>query len=125
MQHQREIPYRKLFDTLDEGFAVLERANHNGGQPDSKCVDANPILASLTGAVMPNVSGSNFCQAFPYEPPEKLGTYEAVCKTGVPVRFERGLANGRTVEMYAFRIEDKPPNRLAILVKDITERKEA
>jgi PAS domain S-box-containing protein len=125
MQHKPEIPYRKLFDKLDQGFAILERVDQPDGQFDYKCVDANPLFATLAGAIASDVVGMTFRQACPHESPEKLLIYEKVYQTGEPILFEQVLTSGRIVEAYAFRIEDGPPYRIAILGKDITQRKTA
>src|SRR5215469_9051555 len=98
MQHTSEIPYRRLFDMLDEGFAILQKIEQPGGKLDFKIVDANPVVASFAGTQAGDLVGKTILQAFPRDSPQRLLTYEAVQRTGVPTRFERALAPGRMLE---------------------------
>src|SRR5215469_13253938 len=125
MLHEDKIPYRRLFDMLDEGFAILQKIEQPAGQLDFKIVDANPVVATFAGTQARDLIGKSILQAFPQDSPQRLLTYEAVQRTGIPVRFERTLAPGRMLDVYAFRIEDEPPYRIAVLAKDITDRKTA
>jgi two-component system CheB/CheR fusion protein len=63
---------------------------------------------------------------FPGEPEEWFETYDAIVKTGNPLRFERNLGTqGRALDLYACRIEDATHRRVAVIFKDITGRKQA
>ncbi|HVB55776.1 MAG TPA: chemotaxis protein CheB [Candidatus Acidoferrales bacterium] len=118
---ESEGKYRTLFDSIDEGFCIIEKVE---GEPlDFRYVEANPAFAPQSGAS--SVVGKTVRQAFPGEPEEWFETYDAILKTGESKRFERVLVtHGRTLELYAFRVEDKTHRRVAVIFKDITERKE-
>jgi PAS domain S-box-containing protein len=85
---------------------------------------ANPAFETQSG--VGGVVGKTIRQAFPDESEEWFETYDAIMQTGEPLRFERNLVTqGRVLELYAFRIEDETHRRIAVIFKDITERKRA
>jgi two-component system, chemotaxis family, CheB/CheR fusion protein len=115
--------YRTLFESIDEGFCIIEKVEDGTSGPlDFRYIVANPAFEMQTG--VGGVVGKSIRQAFPGEPEEWFETYDAILKTGEPLRFERDLATqGRVLELYAFRLEDETPRRVAVIFKDITERK--
>ena len=117
-----ELRYRALFTSIDDGFCVLERVERNPGDPmDFRYVEANPAFAKHSG--ISNVLGKTIRELAPDEPEEWFLIYDAVCRTGQPIRFERSLvAQGRLLELYAFRVEDESACRVAVVFKDITAR---
>ena len=122
---ESEERYRTLFDSLDQGFCVIEKVEGEAGEPlDFRFVEANPAFAAQSG--VSDVVGKTMRQLFPDEPEEWFLTYDAVCRTGEPIRFERELVSqGRVLELYAFRVSDKTPGRVSINFQDITARKQA
>jgi PAS domain S-box-containing protein len=120
-----EARYRTLFESIDEGFCVLEPVAGIAGEPvDFRYVEANPAFAVQSGGT--NVVGKTIHQAFPGEPEEWIETYAAVLRTGDPRRFERPLVTqGRVLDLYAFRIVDGARPRVAVLFQDITARRQA
>ncbi|MGD9892656.1 MAG: ATP-binding protein [Dehalococcoidia bacterium] len=120
---QSEKRYRRLFDSIDEGFCVIEKVDGDAGRPlDFRYLEANPAFAAQSG--VGDVVGKTIRQAFPGEPEEWFETYDAILRTGEPRRFERGLVTqGRVLELYAFRVEDETHGRVAVIFQDITERK--
>ena len=120
---ESEKRYRALFESIDEGFCVIETVEGKAGESlDFRYVEANPAFATQSGVT--GVVGKTIRQMVPGEAEEWLLTYDAVRRTGEPIRFERGLVTqGRVLELYAFRIEDETNRRVAVIFKDITERK--
>ena len=118
-----EKRYRALFESIDEGFCVLEKVEGDAGEPpDFRYLEANPAFATQSGVT--GVVGKTIRQIVPDEPEEWCLTYDTVRRTGVPLRFERGLVTlGRVLELYAFRVEDETHRRVAVIFKDISERK--
>ena len=116
--------YRLLFDSIDEGFCVIEKVDTPPGAPsDFRYVSANPAVAAQTG--VGDVVGKTIREAFPAEPQEWYDTYDAIVATGKPMRFERGLvSHGRVLELYAFRVDDRS-RQVAVLFADITARRRA
>ena len=115
--------YRALFESMDEGFCIIEKIEGEAGQPfDFRYVQANPAFAVQSG--FSGVLGRTLRQVLPDESEKWLLTYDAVLKTGEPIRFERGLVSqGRVLELHAFRVEDDTHRHVGVGFKDITERK--
>ena len=120
-----EQKYRTLFESIDEGFFIIQKVASEAGEPlDFRYIEANPGFAAQTG--VSGVVGKTIRQLFPDESEEWFLTYDAVLRTGESIRFERGLvAQRRVLELYAFRVEDETHRGVAVIFKDITERKKA
>lgn len=120
-----EEKYRTLFESMDEGYCVIEFFDGpHGPLSDYVHVEANPAYAANTG--IPNIVGQKVREMVPAEAAGWVEIYRNVLITGQPVRFERELvATGRHLELSAFRIGPAEQRRVAVLFKDITARKEA
>src|SRR5665213_1828374 len=120
---ESELRYHSLFNSIDEGFCVIEKVEGGVGETvDFRYLEANPAFATQSG--MSDMVGKTIRQAFPDEPEGWCLIYDTVLRTGDPIRFERGLVSlGRVLELYAFRVDDKTHRRVAVIFKDITERK--
>jgi signal transduction histidine kinase len=121
----REARYRTLFDSIDEGFCVIEFLDGpHGPLSDYIHVEANAAYASNAG--IPNVVGQRVREMVPDEADAWVRRYVEVLKTGQPIRFEQELvATGRHLELAAFRVEPASRREVAVLFKDITDRKRA
>ncbi len=119
-----EKRYRTLFESIDEGFCIIEKIGaESGGTLDFRYIEANPAFAAQSG--ISGVVGKTLRQVIPDEFEEWLVTFDTVLKTGEPIRFERGLSTqGRVLELHAFRVEDDTHRRVAINFKDITQRRQ-
>ena len=122
---ESEARYRSLFDSMSEGFCILEKVATPPGQPsDFEYVAANPAFEAECG--VGGVVGKTIRSAFPGEPQEWFDTYELVLGTGQPIRFERKMVTQeRYLELYAFKIDDESGRRVGVIFQDITERKRA
>ena len=120
-----EAQYRTLFNSIDEGFCIIEKIETGPREPiDFRYLEANPAFDRQTG--VSDVVGKSIREAFPGEPQEWINTYDAILRDGEAIRFERGLVTkGRVLEVYAFRLEHAGQRRLAIISQDITGRKNA
>jgi PAS domain S-box-containing protein len=120
-----EARYRTLFESIDEGFCVIEPVYDATGEvSEFRYVEANPAFTTQSGGS--EVVGKTIRDVFPDEPQEWIDTYAAVLTTGEPRRFERTLVTyGRVLNLYAFRIEESAQQRVAVLFQDITARKQA
>jgi PAS domain S-box-containing protein len=117
-----ELKFRTLFESIDEGFCVLERLS-SSEKPDYRYLQANPGFAMQTGAA--DVIGRTVREVFPADADEWIALYEAILASGESRKFERGrLAQGRVLDAYAFRVEDGTRSRVALICKDITGRKQ-
>ena len=120
-----EAQYRTLFNSIDEGFCIIEKIDTGQGAPvDYRFLEANPAFERQTG--ISGVVGKSIREAFPGAPQEWINTYDSILRDGEPIRFERDLAaKGRVLEVNAFRLEDAGQRRLAVISQDITGRKNA
>jgi PAS domain S-box-containing protein len=117
--------YRRLFDTIDEGFCIIEFLDGpHGPFSDYIHVEANAAYARHAG--IPDVVGQKVREMVPDEAASWVARYGEVLRTGVPIRFEQELiATGRFLELAAFRVEPASRRQVAVLFQDITARKRA
>lgn len=117
--------YRFLFDTMDEGFCVIEFFDGpHGPLSDYVHVVANAAYARHAGIA--NVVGQKLREMVPDEADGWVARYGAVLRTGEPLQFEQELvATGRVLAVTTFRIEPPERRQVAVLFKDVTERKRA
>jgi signal transduction histidine kinase len=120
-----EQRYRTLFNSIDEGFCIIEFFDGpHGPLSDYIHIEANPAYELHAG--IPNVVGQKLREMVPDEADGWAELYGSVLRTGVPIRFERELvATGRHLELAAFRIEPASRRQVAVLFQDITARKRA
>ncbi|MGO9599338.1 MAG: ATP-binding protein [Isosphaeraceae bacterium] len=118
-----EEKYRSLFESIDEGFFIIEKVEPDGEELlDFFFVEANPAVAAQSGVSC--VVGKTMRQAFPGEAEEWYLTFDDILKTGESTRFERELlTQARTLELYAFPLGDAAHGRIAVIFKDVTQRK--
>ena len=123
--HESEARYRVLFDSIDEGFCIIQFIDGPAGPlSDYIHTAANSAYAVNTG--IPNVVGQKVREMVPDEADGWVKRYAEVLHTGQPIRFERELvATGRYLELAAFRVEPPGRREVAVLFKDITARKRA
>ena len=122
---ESEAKYRDLFNTMDEGFCIIEFIDGSDGPlSDYVHVEANEAYARHAG--IPNVVGQKVREMVPDEAGEWVRLYRTVLDTGESIRFERELvATGRHLELAAFRLEPPERNQVAVLFQDITARRKA
>ena len=119
---ESEKRYRTLFESIDEGFCLIEKIDGQAGAPlDFRYVEANPAFEVQSG--VRGVVGKTIRQVFPGVSEDWYATYDSVLTSGTPIRFERDLApTGRVLELYVFRLEPVARGRIAIIFKDVTAR---
>ncbi|WP_315764343.1 ATP-binding protein [Sphingomonas sp. Y38-1Y] len=117
--------YRALFETMDEGFCVIEFLDGpHGPASDYVHVLANPAYERNAG--IPNVVGQKVREMVPDEADGWVELYGQVLHTGEPIRFQRELvATGRYLEVSSFRLEPASLRQVAVLFKDVSDRARA
>jgi PAS domain S-box-containing protein len=122
---ESERRYRTLFETIDEGFCVIEFFDGpHGPLSDYVHVEANPAYERHAGIA--DVVGQEVRQMVGDEAQGWIDLYRGVLVTGQPIRFERELvATGRYLELAAFRVEPAERRQVAVLFQDITARRRA
>ncbi len=118
-----EERYRTLFNSIDEGFCIIEVLFDKQGEPfDYRFLEANPAFVRQTGLEDP--VGRTMREFAPNHEEFWYEAYAEIVRTGEPRRFEHeAKALGFFYEVYAFRIDEPEANRVAVLFRDITERK--
>lgn len=122
---ESEDRYRTLFDSIDEGFCIIEFFDGpHGPLSDYVHIEANAAYAQHAG--IPNVVGQKLREMVGDEADAWVERYGSVLRTGKPIRFEQELvATGRHLELAAFRIEPDSRRQVAVLFQDVTPRKRA
>jgi len=121
---ESEVRYRILFDTIDEGFCVLEFIDGpRGPMSDYVHFQANPAYVRHTG--IPDIVGKKAREVLTEgEADAWIAVFRRVLETGEPVRFERELeATDRHLELACFRVEPAAKRQVAVLFQDVTARK--
>lgn len=117
--------YKKIINSMDEGFCIIEIIRDEDGRSiDYKYLETNPVFEKQTG--LTNVLGKSINELVPDIEDYWKKIYGDVALTGKAVRFE-DYAEGlqRWFDVNAFRVDSPNEQHVAIIFKDITERKEA
>lgn len=85
---------------------------------------ANAAYAKHAG--IPNVVGQKLREMVPDEADDWVARYGEVLRTGEPLHFEQELvATGHVLSVTTFRVEPAEKRQVAVLFKDVTERRRA
>lgn len=119
---ESEARYRTLFESIDEGFCVVEFIDGpHGPLSDYVHVEANHAYEKNTGIA--GVVGQTIRGMAPGEADGWVEIYGEVLRTGTPARFEREFKlAGRYIEVTANRVEPAARRQVAILFNDISNR---
>ncbi|MDX9897052.1 MAG: PAS domain S-box protein, partial [Desulfofustis sp.] len=120
-----EEQYRTLFESMDEGFCVIQVVfDETGTAEDYLLLETNPAFSKHTGLV--DVRGKLMNDLIAPGDDSWSETFGRIARTGVPERFEKqSEILNRWFEVYAFRISKPREHKVAILLQDISERKRA
>jgi signal transduction histidine kinase/FixJ family two-component response regulator len=123
---ESESRYRTLFNTIDEGFCIIEAIPAADGKPgDYRYIAANPALKVQSGVTV-NVGHDTIRGLLSTEAQSWIDVFDEILRTGEPVRGERGLlTQGRVLDLYSFRLEDETKRRIGVIFTDVTARKRA
>jgi signal transduction histidine kinase/FixJ family two-component response regulator len=123
---ESESRYRTLFNSIDEGFCIIEALPAADGKPgDYRYIAANPALKTQSG-ISVNVGHDTIRGLLSTEAQSWIDIFDEILRTGEPVRGERGLlTQGRVLDLYSFRLEDDTKRRIGVVFADITARKRA
>lgn len=119
-----EARYRMLFESMTEGFCVVEMLFDEHQTPiDYRFLEVNPVFEQQTG--LSQAEGKTARQLLPNLESYWFESYGNVALTGEPVRFDLGSdAMNRWFEVSAFRVGQPEQRKVAILFKDVSERKQ-
>ncbi len=124
-RYESQQRYQTLFDTMDEGFCVIEFIDGpDGPLSDYVHVEANAAYAEHAGIAA--VVGRTVREVVPAEADGWVSLYRDVLETGRSIRFEKELeATGRWLELAAFKVGPAAGRQVAVLFKDLTSKKQA
>lgn len=119
-----EEKYRNLFNSIDEGFCILDVVSDKNGVPvDLYFVEINEAFERQTG--MPNPLGKFTSEVVPGLEKAWVDVYSRVAATGVTVRFEEEAKPlKRWFDVYASRVGGPGSVRVAVVFRDVTARKD-
>jgi len=119
-----EEKYRTLFESIDEGFCLIEVLFDDSSNPlDYRFLEVNRVFEKQTGIA--NAVGRRMRAIAPEHEEHWFRIYGRVALTGEPLRFENpAVALGRYYDVYAFRVGKPEERQVAILFHDITARKQ-
>ncbi|HET7230176.1 MAG TPA: PAS domain-containing protein [Longimicrobium sp.] len=124
-RRESEARYRLLFETMDEGFCVIEVIFDDHGQPvDYVFLETNPAFVSQTGLV--DAVGRRMRELAPAHEAHWFERYGRVARTGENMRFEApARALGRWYEVYAYSVGAPGEWKVAVLFRDATQSRAA
>ncbi len=120
-----ESRYRTLFESIDEGFCILQVIFDGDDRPvDYRYIEINPAFERHTG--LAHALGRTVTELVSDIEPFWFDAYGAVALTGEPKRFvDHAKSMDRWFDVYAFRIGEPDERKVAVLFNDITKRKRA
>jgi PAS domain S-box-containing protein len=120
---ESEAKYQALFDSIDEGFCVIEVLFDDADNAlDYRFLEVNKFFEKQTGIA--NAVGRRMREIAPAHEEHWFRIYGRVALTGESQRFQNSAAAlGRFYDVYAFRLGKPERRQVAILFNDITGRK--
>jgi PAS domain S-box-containing protein/excisionase family DNA binding protein len=120
---EREQRYRVLFNSIDEGFCIIEMLyNDDGRAIDYKFLEVNAVFEKVSR--MKNPIGMTLREWVPTITDSWIERYAQVAETGKSNRStDWSNSNGRWYEVYATRVGSPESKTVALLFTDITEQR--
>jgi PAS domain S-box-containing protein len=118
-----EERYRMLFESIDEGFCIIEMLFGENNVPvDYRFLEINPAFERHTGLI--DAAGKTARQMLPNLEEHWFNIYGKVALTGEPVRIEQGSSvMNRWFDVFAFRFGEPSERKVAVRFKDVSDRK--
>ncbi|MES2626744.1 MAG: ATP-binding protein [Pseudomonadota bacterium] len=120
-----EVLYRSLFNSIDEGFGIIEMIfDEDNVAVDFLFEEVNPAFAQQTG--MYDVVGKRIRELVHDHEEFWLPMLGQVALTGATARIEaEAQALKRWLSVQAFRVGDHDSRKVAVILSNVTERREA
>jgi PAS domain S-box-containing protein len=124
-RRESDARYRALFESIGQGFCVLEMIFDEQGRPvDYRFLETNAAFVRQTGLKDP--LGRTARELVPDLEAHWVEVYGRVATTGEPMRFQKGSEPmGRWFDVYAFRVGRPEERRVALLFSDISAARTA
>ncbi len=125
MIHLKKELWEQLFNSIDEGFCIIEMIFDEQKKPiDYRFLVINASFEKQTGLV--DAVGKRMREFAPEHEEHWFEIYGRIALTGESIRFEnRAEQLHRWYDVNAFRFGEPKDFQVAILFNDITERKQA
>ena len=122
-ERQHHERYRTLFDTLLEGFCVIEVLFDADDHPvDYRFLEINSAFEAQTG--LRNAQGKRMRELAPDHDEHWFAVYGKIALTGEPARFvNEAKALNRWFDVSAYRVGGEDSRKVAILFNDISDLK--
>jgi PAS domain S-box-containing protein len=119
-----EIRYSTLFDSMTEGFSIVELLFDEDKKPvDCRYLTVNDAFKNHTGLKKDEIIGKTNNELFPNAKNVWLKKYGEVACSGEPAHFQEKFGPfNRLVDVHAFQTE---PGKIGVIFSDITEKKKA
>lgn len=118
-----EEKYKTLFDSIDEGFCIIEMIFNDQKKPvDYRFLEINASFEKQTG--LRDAAGKRMREFAPDHEEHWFEIYGKIALTGESIRFEnRAEQLHRWYDVYAFRWGDPDNFQVAIIFNDVSSRK--
>jgi PAS domain S-box-containing protein len=115
-----EDRYQALFNSIDEGFCIIEMLFDGEKPVDYRFLEVNAAFERQTG--LADVIGRTVRSFAPTHEQHWFDIYGRVALTGEPVRFENSAEalDDRWYDVYAFRVDAPEARRVAVLFNDVS-----
>lgn len=122
---ESEKKYRHLFNSIDEGFCIIEVLFDEHNHPfDYRILEVNQAYQQQTGLVDP--VGRCMRDMAPDHEQHWFDIFGNIALTGKPTRFQQpARALGRFYDVYAFPTGKPEQRRVGVIFHDIKSRKQA
>uniref|UniRef100_A0ACD5H1G7 PAS domain-containing protein n=1 Tax=Desertifilum tharense IPPAS B-1220 TaxID=1781255 RepID=A0ACD5H1G7_9CYAN len=119
---ESEAKYRKLFESLDEGYFLADVIFDADDQPiDIYYLEANPAATRMVGQ---DLTGRRLREIDPNYEAYWYEIFGRVAQTGVGERLEQyAEPNQKWYDFYVFKVGEQNSRRVSGVFKEITERK--
>ena len=119
---ESEKKYRSLFESIDEGFCIIEMIFDGDKAVDYRFVEVNPAFERHTGIA--DAQGRRMREIAPDHEEHWFKHYGDIALTGEPQRFEAPAKHlgDRWYDLNAFRVGEPTQRHVAIVFSDITQR---
>lgn len=123
--HESRELYRTLFESIDEGFCIIQMIFDDDDNPvDYRFLQINPAFARETG--LENALGKSMREMIPDHDKHWFQIYGHVALARIAVRFEDySQTLQRWFSVFAFPIAEPANRQVGLIFSNITERKRA
>lgn len=118
-----EEKYHTLFNSIEEGFSIIELLFNEDGKPtDCLVLEVNPSHDRVTGLI--GIAGKRIREFIPTIDYRVIEVFGRVALTGEPAHIESWRNEDKCCfEIHASRIGGDGSNKVALVISDITEHK--